>query len=131
MNNLVNSLLHYTDEDILYDVLIERYRRLSLCRYVFLSLFPKEDKANYNEVFNKIGEEAELNDVLITEQIVNFIENKKYSYSSELKVVAVYLVYGNPQLEKNVCSAKQLEKAKNVATKLVSDRIWELAKNPL
>jgi hypothetical protein len=131
MNNLVNSLLHYTDEDILYDVLIERYRRLCLCRYLFLSLFPKECKANYNEVFTQIGEQAKVNDILITEQIVNLIEDKEYPYRSELKVVAVYLVYGNPQLEQDVCSAKQLEKAKNVATKLVSDRIWELTKNPL
>lgn len=126
MNNLINSLLHYTDEDIVYDVLLERYRRLFLSRLIFLSLFPEQEKEKYNAIFNEIGEQAKVNDILITEHLINLIENEYYPYKNELKVIAVYLVYGNVNLEQEVCSPNQLKKAREVALTLVSDHIWDL-----
>lgn len=126
MNNLINSLLHYTDEDIVYDVLLERYRRLFLSRFIFLSLFPEQEKERYNAIFNEIGEQAKVNDILITEHLFNLIKDKYYPYRNELKVIAVYLVYGNVNLEQEVCSPNQLRKAREVALTLVSDHIWDL-----
>lgn len=124
--NIINILLHYTDEDIVYSELTERYRRLCLSRFIFLSLFPLEEKKTYDAVYTSISKQAEKNDILITEQILRLIEDEEYPYRSELKVVSVYLTYGNECLEKDVCSPAQLKKAKEVALSLVSDRIWEL-----
>jgi hypothetical protein len=126
MNNLINSLLHYTDEDIVYNVLLERYKRLFLSRVIFLSLFPEQEKERYNAIFNEIGEQAKKNDILITEHLINLIEDEYYPYKNELKVIAVYLVYGNVNLEQEVCSPNQLKKAREVALTLVSDHIWDL-----
>lgn len=128
MNNLINSLLHYTDEEIVYDVLLERYRRLFLSRLIFLSLFPEQEREKYNTIFNEIGEQARLVDILITEYIVNLIEDENYPYRSELQVIAIYLVYGNVNLEQEVCSPNQLKKAREVALTLVSNHIWDLVK---
>lgn len=119
-------MLHYTDEDIVYDVLLERYKRLFLSRVIFLSLFPEQEKERYNAIFNEIGEQAKKNDILITEHLINLIEDEYYPYKNELKVIAVYLVYGNVNLEQEVCSPNQLKKAKEVALTLVSDHIWDL-----
>jgi len=126
MQSIINSLLCYTDEDVVFDELIERYRRLCLSRFIFLSLFPLEEKKTYDTIYSNISKQAEKKDILITEQILNLIEDEDYPYRNELKVVSVYLVYGNEVLEEEVCSLSQLKKAKEVALSLVSDRIWEL-----
>jgi hypothetical protein len=85
-----------------------------------------EEKKTYDTVYSNISKQAEKKDILITEQILNLIEDENYPYRNELKVVSVYLVYGNEVLEEEVCSLSQLKKAKEVALSLVSDRIWEL-----
>ncbi|MBW4589938.1 hypothetical protein G7B40_014335 [Aetokthonos hydrillicola Thurmond2011] len=119
-NNLGNNYLH----------MVEIYRRLYLCRFMYASYFPPHMRKEANTHYNSLATIANKRDIPISDLIGEILDSgscPENSFLEEhieyLQQLAYYLLYGNPEEEVKVTSAEQRQKARAKATEIVGKLI--------
>lgn len=107
----------------------ERARRLYLSRWVFVYLTGETESG---EVFKEINRISKTTDLHPTEVIAELLDGKVKSevldpYLEVLQGVALYLIYGNPDLEiAAACDERVRSRAREKANAYVAERLERL-----